>query len=104
MMKIERKESDIEAHFIRACQAAGWLVRKLAYPGRAGAPDRIVYARSPIIVLAELKRPGEDPEPLQRVEHADLAALGHWVAVVRTEADIKDFVDSVQRLERGTRR
>ena len=103
-MKIERKESAIESAFTRACQAEGWLVRKLAYPGRSGAPDRIVYARFPIIALAELKRPGEDPDPIQQVEHADIAALGHWVAVVRTEADIKDFVDLVRRLERGTRR
>ena len=98
-MRIERKESAIEKKFAAACKAKGWAVRKLSYPGRAGAPDRIVYARFPVVALAELKRPGERPDPLQEAEHRALDALDHVVQVVRTEEDINRFVSWVLWLE-----
>lgn len=37
-----RPEAKIENYLVARCEAAGALVRKLAYIGRRGAPDRMV--------------------------------------------------------------
>lgn len=98
-MRAERKESAIEASFTRACEREGWKVRKLSYPGRRGASDRMVVARFPYVAFAEVKRPGEEPSPLQDIEHGDLHGMGHPVFLIRTEADIRRFVDRVKTWE-----
>lgn len=100
MIRADELELSVEGAFIKAVEAEGWLQRKLTYPGRRGAPDRIVYARHPVVVLAELKRFGETPSPLQRVEHADLMGLGHRVWVIDRRELIPAFVAHVKDLER----
>lgn len=89
----KRRESDLEALFVRACEAQGWGVRKLAYPGRRGAPDRMVLLPCEIVMFAELKRGAEGVvSSPQDEEHRFLAAYGHQVMVVRDIGDVEMFI------------
>lgn len=93
-------EGKIEDYFVARCENSGALVRKLAYVGRRGAPDRMVVwpqeepplfggpRRSPVDFV-ELKAPGKKPDPHQEREHERLRALGCNVHVI----DSKEAVD-----------
>lgn len=92
-------EGKIEDYFVEQCEANGALVRKLAYVGRRGAPDRMVVwglyrgGRDGYIGgridFVELKAPGKKPDPHQEREHERLRALGCNVHVI----DSKEAVD-----------
>lgn len=93
-------EGKVEDYFVKQCEASGALVRKLAYIGRRGAPDRMViwgerymagdWLPSPLeIDFVELKAPGQKPDPHQEREHERLRALGCNVFVI----DSKEAVD-----------
>lgn len=90
-------ESDIEDHLVRRVKALGGEVRKVAWIGRRGAPDRLVllppatreaFART---IWVELKAPGKTPEAHQLREHQRLRAMGQRVEVV-------DSVEGVEEL------
>lgn len=66
-----RIETYIEDAVCASAEADGWLVRKLAWRGRAGAPDRLLV-KAGRVVFMEFKSPGENPRPDQ---HRELAAL-----------------------------
>lgn len=94
-------EGKVEDYFVQQCEANGALVRKLAYIGRRGAPDRMVvwphiyYGKANggdlihRIDFVELKAPGQKPDPHQEREHARLRAQGCNVYVI----DSKEAVD-----------
>ena len=87
-------EGKIEDYFVEQCEAGGALVRKLAYVGRRGAPDRMVVwpplgVAPPKIDFVELKAPGQKPDPHQEREHKRLRALRCNVFVI----DSKEAVD-----------
>jgi len=70
----------------KACGYAeenGWLVRKVVYAGRKGAPDRWFFKHGRL-VLIEFKRRGEAAKPWQAREHEKLRAHGFKVWVVDT--------------------
>jgi len=74
------KESTVETAAIREAKAAGWLVRKVAWPGRRGAPDRLFVKPYPKrFVLIELKRPGKEARFSQLMEMKELRAAGFEV-------------------------
>lgn len=95
-------EGKVEDYFVKRCEAHGALVRKLAYIGRRGAPDRMVvwperehthdgwsfWTENPIDFV-ELKAPGKKPDPHQEREHERLRALGCNVFAI----DSKEAVD-----------
>lgn len=64
-------EAEIERTICREAKAEGWIVRKLAFIGTRGAPDRI-FGRSGRTVLIEFKAPGEEPTTQQSRRHAEL--------------------------------
>lgn len=76
-------ESYVEGSVCRWAEAHGWLVRKLAWLGRRGAPDRF-FIKAGRIVLIEFKRPGNSPELHQEREIARLRAAGAEVYVIDT--------------------
>lgn len=98
------RESKIEAHLKARVEANGGLIRKLAYPGRKGAPDRMVVwgqhfdARQggtwqpPDIDFIELKAPGKKPDDHQRREHDRLRALGCAVFVIDSIEAVDDYI------------
>ena len=92
-------EGKVEDYFVAQCEANGALVRKLAYVGRRGAPDRMVvwpadgmdfyYGSLPDIDFVELKAKGQKADDHQAREHERLRALGCNVFVI----DSKEAVD-----------
>lgn len=74
-------EDVIEATVCNKAEAAGWLVRKVAWPGRRAAMDRL-FVKDGRTVWIEFKAPGEEPEVLQAREHRRFRAHGAEVYVI----------------------
>ena len=86
-------ERDIELRFTSAVEAEGWVVRKVEWPGRRGAPDRCCLGPDERVLWAEIKRPvGGRLAPLQKREHRILRAVGQSVWMIWNHADIERFV------------
>ena len=76
-------ELPIEETVCDVAKLNGWTVRKVSWPGRRGAPDRLFAKVSPCgkirHVFIEFKRPGADPILRQSKEHIELRAAGFEV-------------------------
>jgi hypothetical protein len=73
-------EIAVEMPVVRRAEAAGWFVRKVAWMGRIGAPDR-VFIKGGRVVWIEFKAPGKAPRRSQVLEHDRMRAAGaeiHW--------------------------
>lgn len=60
-------EDEIEAEGDKWAEDNGWLVRKLQYPGRRGAPDKM-YIKGGRVVFVEWKKPDGHRKGLQKRE------------------------------------
>ena len=78
-------ESQLEKKFLDWAKDSGWMVRKMAWPGYNGAPDRLVIGNGRVIFL-EFKRPGKEPTELQ------------WSQIkeIRKHLGTAEFVDDVE--------
>lgn len=84
------EELQIELEAVAKAEMAGWLVRKVSWIGRRGAPDRL-FLKDDRAVFIEFKRPGEEPEGQQlrefnRIKKAFVDT--HWVDSVEAALDI----------------
>lgn len=84
------REKIIEAHLVKRVQSLGGEVRKAAWVGRRGAPDRCVMLHGRTIWV-ELKAPGQKAEPHQEREHARMRKMGQEVVVI-------DSIEGVEAL------
>lgn len=84
------RESKIEKALVKRATAAGGLVRKLAWVGRRGAPDRLVKLPDRPPMFVELKAPGGRLSKLQQNEHRRMAAAGLDVRVVWNLASVDE--------------
>lgn len=66
--------------------AAGWLVRKLKWIGRKGAPDNL-FGKAGRTVFVEFKGAGKEPEGQQAREIKRMRDAGFEVAVIDNVAD-----------------
>lgn len=74
-------ETAIESPVVKRAERAGFFVRKVAWFGRKGAPDRVFSRADRGTVWIEFKKPGKEPGLLQREEHKRMRAAGmevHW--------------------------
>lgn len=87
------RESTIEAHLVKRAKELGGECRKVIWPGRRGAPDRLLmlpmtkmatglWVASSWTIWVELKAPGEKPTSLQLREHERMRAMGQTVVVI----------------------
>lgn len=98
------RESAIEKYLVKRVKELGGEVRKVTWPGRRGAPDRVVMLperpelacsmvmtveSAPQTIWVELKAPGKKAEPHQLREHERMRAMGQRVEVI----DSKEGVD-----------
>jgi Holliday junction resolvase len=83
------RERDVERELVKRVKAAGGEVRKLAWIGRRGAPDRLVMLPSKWMMV-ELKAPDGKLSKLQEIEHAKMKASGFSVLVVWKLEDIDE--------------
>lgn len=90
-LQTKRRESTIEAKFIKCCRRYGGRSVKV---GHSGLPDQAVLWPSGVTTWAELKALGEDPEPHQQEEIDKMRAMGHTVHVVHNEAEMALFISA----------
>jgi hypothetical protein len=74
-------EDIVERTVCNKAEAAGWLVRKVSWPGRRAAMDRL-FLKKGRHVWIEFKAPGEPAEPLQVREHKRFRLHGAEVHVI----------------------
>ena len=74
-------ESQVQAEVTRYARERGWLVRRLQYIGRVGAPDIIAF-RAGGYRLVEFKGSDGKLRPGQVAEHATLSKHGVLVYVI----------------------
>jgi hypothetical protein len=92
------RESQIERYLVKRVKALGGEVRKVAWIGRRGAPDRVVMvpysdARCAMSTFwVELKAPGKKASVVQRREHARMRRVGQDVFVIDSPEGVDAFV------------
>ena len=90
-----KKEAVIERHLVREVVKFGGVVRKVAFPGHAGAPDRVVMFPGGVLAWVELKTTVGKISPIQQREHALLQAMGQRVEVVWSEREVTSLVEEL---------
>ena len=90
------REREIERKLVSAVKSRGGICPKFVSPGFAGMPDRVVLLPHGKIGFVEVKRPGEQPRPLQKARHKILRKLGFLVFVLDGEEQIGGMIDEIQ--------
>lgn len=88
------REIVVEDHLVERLEESGWLVRKLVFAGRRGAPDRMAV-KNGVVAFIETKKPGEPLDGLQVREHRRLLEHGAIVFVVDSMEKVDDLVDAL---------
>ena len=68
---------------------------KFASPFYTGMPDRIVFMPGGRIWFAEIKSPGQQLSPRQRIVSGELAKLGHEVHVINSQESLDQFLNTI---------
>lgn len=68
-------ESQVQSRIRDKLIGAGWLVNKLIQTSNNGTPDLIAHRKGRTVYI-EVKRPGEQPGPLQEYRIGQLRAQG----------------------------
>lgn len=87
-------ESYIEKKVVTRFKELGWLVRKLSWIGKIGAPDRILM-RNGVCIFIEFKNIGEKPRASQIIEHKKMRAAGMRIYVID---NIENGIDLAETL------
>ncbi|WP_352420754.1 VRR-NUC domain-containing protein [Proteiniborus sp.] len=87
-------ESKVEKCLRQKIEAIGGKAYKFSSPGNNGVPDRIVLYKGHSYFV-ELKRPGEDLRPLQKVVRKRFKKLGFKVYVIDSLDKVGDFIDEI---------
>ena len=90
------REREIERELVSAVKSRGGICPKFVSPGFDGMPDRVVLLPHGKIGFVEVKRPGEQPRPLQTARHRILRKLGFLVFVLDGEEQIGGMIDEIQ--------
>lgn len=91
-------EKDIEKKLKKRIEQIGGVCWKF-HSGIRGVPDRIVIVKSDVYFV-ELKRPGEEPTPMQRYRHKRLRELGQKVIVIDTMKKLDSFIEELDKIKR----
>jgi hypothetical protein len=90
-------EAHVETYFKRRVKETGGEERKVVWPGRKGAPDRLCGWPNGRHGFVELKRPKGRAEAHQAREHERLRAIGFRVDVIDTTALVDSYVEEMSR-------
>ena len=90
------REKEVEQKLVKAVKARGGICPKWVSPGFDGMPDRVVLLPHGKFGFVEVKRPGEQPRPLQIARHRLLRKLGFLVFVLDGEEQIGGMIDEIQ--------
>lgn len=87
-------EKNIEQFLIKEVEKQKGKAYKFSSPGNNGVPDRIVLLNGNCYFI-ELKKPGEELRPLQKVVRKRFKKLGFEVYVIDTKEKVGEFIDGV---------
>lgn len=73
-------EQQIQSKIIKSLERDGWYVVKLITTTKAGIPDLLCLKQGRTVFI-EVKKPGEEPEPLQKFRHKELRQQGFQVII-----------------------
>lgn len=88
-------EKDVERYLVALSHKNKILTFKLVSPNQSGVPDRIVIAPNGTLYFVELKRPGQQPRPLQQSVFDKLRNYGHPVYIIDNKDIAKRFIDDI---------
>ena len=89
-------EKEVEKKLVTAVQLMDGVAVKFVSPGFAGMPDRLVLLPGGRMAFVEVKRPGEQPRPLQKARHRMLRRLGFKVYVLDSVEKIGGIIDEIR--------
>ena len=89
------RERDIEKKLVNAVREKGGWAVKLSAQWEAGIPDRLVLLPHGKCYFIELKRPGEQPRPIQVRRAKQLRALGFKVYVIDSQEKITEVINEI---------
>lgn len=92
-----KKESVVEQYLVKKVTELGGEVRKAVFPGRNGAPDRLVLFPGGVVAWVELKSETGKLRPEQEREHERFIKFGQRVVVIRTKWEVEFFTDEWYR-------
>lgn len=90
------REKRIEQQLFHAVRENGGIALKLASPGYAGLPDRLVLLPGGHIGFVEVKATGKKPRMLQLMRLEYLSRLGFRVYVLDDPEKIPALVESIR--------
>ena len=90
------REKNLERKLVEAVTRMGGLAMKFVSPGMAGVPDRLLLFPEGKIAFVEMKAPGKQPTPLQRLRHAQLRDLGFRVYIIDNAEQIGGMLHEIQ--------
>lgn len=90
-------EAAVESYFKRRVKETGGDERKVVWPGRKGAPDRLAGWLNGRHGFVELKRPKGKAEAHQAREHERLRAIGFRVDLIDTRELVDVYVEEMSR-------
>lgn len=91
------RESHVEDAVVAWAENNGFLPRFMSYRGRRGCPDVFFFGFGEIVMM-EFKKPGEEPDPLQKREHWRLASQGLTVYVIDRAEDGIRILNNLKRM------
>lgn len=83
------RESEIQRKIVVFLEKHGWIVNKIIQCTKNGWTDIEAIRKYPEMVFIEVKRPGEQPDELQKYRHKKLRDLGWTVIVADSLNDVK---------------
>lgn len=89
-------EKDIEEYLRLGVKKQGGIAFKFTSPGNAGVPDRLIVMPGGRIYFVELKRPGGEARPLQKMQVKRLKDLGCRVLLVDSKESAERFLNDIQ--------
>lgn len=92
---MSKLEADDEAYLDRRVQQTGGETRKVVWPGRRGAPDRLCGWPNGRNAFVELKHP-DQKHPLTPLQAREIARMRSWgldVWVIEGRDEIDRFID-----------
>lgn len=93
MKKRNVREKELESYLRRQVEKLGGRCYKWVSPGNDGVPDRIVFFPGGQVFFIEMKAPGGELRPSQRIQHPRLEALGNKVYVFSSRKQIDAFLE-----------
>ena len=89
-------EKEVEKKLVTAVQLMDGVAVKFVSPGFVGMPDRLVLIPGGRMAFVDVKRPGEQPRPLQKARHRMLQRLGFKVYVLDSVEKIGGIIDEIR--------